>query len=133
MERESRCQVFLFFFQAEDGIRDLTVTGVQTCALPIYLFHPFLPVRQAPVCFRPPIRDRQANSAAVAARRICGAQPLNGDFQYGLIAAPMTASMEPPAPIGQLVNTSQPAIYGINRDFRDRSVLRSSRAAEWTT
>src|SRR2546430_752195 len=25
----------LFFFQAEDGIRDLTVTGVQTCALPI--------------------------------------------------------------------------------------------------
>src|SRR2546430_4742456 len=28
--------VFFFFFQAEDGIRDLTVTGVQTCALPIF-------------------------------------------------------------------------------------------------
>src|SRR5205085_2614395 len=28
--------LMLFFFQAEDGIRDLTVTGVQTCALPIY-------------------------------------------------------------------------------------------------
>src|SRR2546430_3848527 len=27
--------ILLFFFQAEDGIRDLTVTGVQTCALPI--------------------------------------------------------------------------------------------------
>src|SRR5690349_24864663 len=26
-----------FFFQAEDGIRDLYVTGVQTCALPIFL------------------------------------------------------------------------------------------------
>src|SRR3989440_2209863 len=26
---------FVFFFQAEDGIRDLIVTGVQTCALPI--------------------------------------------------------------------------------------------------
>src|SRR2546430_5554222 len=26
----------VFFFQAEDGIRDLTVTGVQTCALPIW-------------------------------------------------------------------------------------------------
>src|SRR2546427_6374583 len=26
-----------FFFQAEDGIRDLTVTGVQTCALPIWI------------------------------------------------------------------------------------------------
>src|SRR5688572_33417160 len=29
-----------FFFQAEDGIRDLTVTGVQTCALPILGGHP---------------------------------------------------------------------------------------------
>src|SRR2546421_9344654 len=28
---------FFFFFQAEDGIRDLIVTGVQTCALPIFL------------------------------------------------------------------------------------------------
>src|SRR5256886_8855367 len=28
--------VYFFFFQAEDGIRDLTVTGVQTCALPIF-------------------------------------------------------------------------------------------------
>src|SRR5690625_6825239 len=27
---------FVFFFQAEDGIRDGHVTGVQTCALPIY-------------------------------------------------------------------------------------------------
>src|SRR5687767_15217655 len=27
---------FFFFFQAEDGIRDKLVTGVQTCALPIY-------------------------------------------------------------------------------------------------
>src|SRR5690606_39691824 len=27
--------VFIFFFQAEDGIRDFHVTGVQTCALPI--------------------------------------------------------------------------------------------------
>src|SRR2546430_13372534 len=29
-------EIALFFFQAEDGIRDLTVTGVQTCALPIW-------------------------------------------------------------------------------------------------
>ena len=28
--------VFFFFFQAEDGIRVPCVTGVQTCALPIY-------------------------------------------------------------------------------------------------
>src|SRR2546429_3127437 len=35
--RYGACSVcrFLFFFQAEDGIRDVAVTGVQTCALPI--------------------------------------------------------------------------------------------------
>src|SRR3989449_6107249 len=35
-------QLFFFFFQAEDGIRDVAVTGVQTCALPIWrLIGPF--------------------------------------------------------------------------------------------
>src|SRR5690554_7540393 len=35
--------VFFFFFQAEDGIRDADVTGVQTCALPIlFTEHDFL-------------------------------------------------------------------------------------------
>ena len=29
--------IIFFFFQAEDGIRDWSVTGVQTCALPILL------------------------------------------------------------------------------------------------
>src|SRR5256885_6786130 len=32
--------IFFFFFQAEDGIRDYKVTGVQTCALPISLSFP---------------------------------------------------------------------------------------------
>src|SRR3712207_5241266 len=31
------CPVDIFFFQAEDGIRDIGVTGVQTCALPILI------------------------------------------------------------------------------------------------
>src|SRR6266498_2996680 len=35
-EKYSRA-AFVFFFQAEDGIRDADVTGVQTCALPIFL------------------------------------------------------------------------------------------------
>src|SRR5258708_12708289 len=33
---DSMCLVRCFFFQAEDGIRDDLVTGVQTCALPIF-------------------------------------------------------------------------------------------------
>src|SRR2546427_6983584 len=43
------CQ-FFFFFQAEDGIRDLTVTGVQTCALPISATGQFRPSQ---ACQRP--------------------------------------------------------------------------------
>src|SRR5256886_3788005 len=35
LSQSTGCCVSVFFFQAEDGIRDLTVTGVQTCALPI--------------------------------------------------------------------------------------------------
>src|SRR5207245_6860340 len=34
-DHHRRAVTLLFFFQAEDGIRDATVTGVQTCALPI--------------------------------------------------------------------------------------------------
>src|SRR5256886_11440249 len=41
------CGAWFFFFQAEDGIRDLTVTGVQTCALPI--FRPLLADRDPQV------------------------------------------------------------------------------------
>src|SRR5205807_2901804 len=36
---EPICTIFFFFFfQAEDGIRDYKVTGVQTCALPIFTY-----------------------------------------------------------------------------------------------
>src|SRR2546426_4914325 len=44
--------LFFFFFQAEDGIRDYKVTGVQTCALPIWsapstMSSPFCDTRRA--------------------------------------------------------------------------------------
>src|SRR5256884_2146526 len=44
-----------FFFQAEDGIRDVAVTGVQTCALPISIGGPLVLQRYSPrqaVCLR---------------------------------------------------------------------------------
>src|SRR2546428_10322793 len=63
-----RVVVFFFFFQAEDGIRDLIVTGVQTCALPILIKRPF-PVSTASVC--PPRKGRfiSADGSAQAPRR----------------------------------------------------------------
>src|SRR2546427_9566376 len=53
--------LFFFFFQAEDGIRDLTVTGVQTCALPIFRGRP------APATFR-------ASATECADRRLSSAK-----------------------------------------------------------
>src|SRR3989449_2146762 len=43
MNFTSLIRFFFFFFQAEDGIRDVAVTGVQTCALPICLGDPTRP------------------------------------------------------------------------------------------
>src|SRR5699024_11565904 len=40
---------YYFFFQAEDGIRDRNVTGVQTCALPILIYETWRIVRLGPV------------------------------------------------------------------------------------
>src|SRR2546429_2075254 len=46
MWRERIMYVLFFFFQAEDGIRDVAVTGVQTCALPIYEVEVVLLIQQ---------------------------------------------------------------------------------------
>src|SRR5690606_41038870 len=48
-----------FFFQAEDGIRDFHVTGVQTCALPISLHERSGLRRRAPWLFVPDSGRRQ--------------------------------------------------------------------------
>src|SRR5690554_7030060 len=61
---------FFFFFQAEDGIRDADVTGVQTCALPIY----------------PPLDDTRFPALASMP---CGAQPMpvlvHGEIPEGYV------------------------------------------------
>src|SRR5256886_5559851 len=59
---ESLCRV-VFFFQAEDGIRDLTVTGVQTCALPI--------------CTRPAKRVRRRSAPNLVAPKLYRDVPRN--------------------------------------------------------
>src|SRR5256886_12707739 len=50
----------IFFFQAEDGIRDLTVTGVQTCALPISIY--VQGSLTQPLEFRAPALELQAGT-----------------------------------------------------------------------
>src|SRR5260370_15784681 len=66
------CNVCIFFFQAEDGIRDSSVTGVQTCALPIYIDAPC--GRPRPTnCF--PTRRASAPSRAPVTWSAKGAPP----------------------------------------------------------
>src|SRR3712207_9314870 len=48
---------FFFFFQAEDGIRDIGVTGVQTCALPILAYGTVVHVVQLAVAGGDPYPD----------------------------------------------------------------------------
>src|SRR5690349_24923291 len=55
--------LLFFFFQAEDGIRDLYVTGVQTCALPIWA------TRGGVVHVSVVATNRQTSSAGIARAR----------------------------------------------------------------
>src|SRR2546427_7338950 len=66
------CLFFFFFFQAEDGIRDLTVTGVQTCALPIW---PRPPGPTATESRRAGAARRRLRRRAAGGRRAAGAAP----------------------------------------------------------
>src|SRR2546427_1531155 len=69
---------FFFFFQAEDGIRDLTVTGVQTCALPISPSHRCrapLPWSHHPPGLRPVPAGARPSVASRGAPRTRGAPP----------------------------------------------------------
>src|SRR2546430_7046847 len=82
--RRYGCVCFFFFFQAEDGIRDLTVTGVQTCALPIYPSRA-MPVIGAVSAESRRMRRRQAiiwSLAALATLSI-------GAFVWSLLRVPL--------------------------------------------
>src|SRR5437867_8402699 len=70
---------FFFFFQAEDGIRDRTVTGVQTCALPICRFrrsHPSYPATRRRIMRNPFL----ARSQAFASRELHMSQSRQPDY-----------------------------------------------------
>src|SRR2546427_2765981 len=70
----SSCLLTFFFFQAEDGIRDLTVTGVQTCALPIW--RPAAGSRE-PRVRRDPAAGRRPRSALQPVQAWAGRRPRN--------------------------------------------------------
>src|SRR5206468_7109720 len=95
--RTQAVAVYLFLFQAEDGIRDLIVTGVQTCALPIS----GAPLRSAAAGWPPSARRASPRVDAGHPRPptagACGAyQP----------PSPPLASAPSPAPSARLPTTA---------------------------
>src|SRR6266568_84396 len=89
---------FFFFFQAEDGIRDGTVTGVQTCALPISQHDAFaedaLERLTATACRVTPEIDRMGLRLATPGLRL---QP------HEIVTVPMTAGAIQVTPSGGLI------------------------------
>src|SRR2546430_12860067 len=78
----------LILFQAVDGIRDLTVTGVQTCALPIYPDGARRTARDARRVARPGAQRRRKRSAVGRASPNGGVAPKEGaDPAEGAVAA----------------------------------------------
>src|SRR2546430_1357706 len=106
------CLNKFYFFQAEDGIRDLTVTGVQTCALPISTPRP-LPTRARSSTMMAPA------PAVTAARARSNGVPESGASASG---APSRRSsemvqIEPPG----LRPDDQVPLFGIRLIYKDRA------------
>src|SRR2546421_6164159 len=67
---------WFFFFQAEDGIRDLIVTGVQTCALPISIRRRDSNAADSIRCLLKIFESNLPHSNRVAESRACGSELL---------------------------------------------------------
>src|SRR6266700_7932978 len=83
---------FFFFFQAEDGIRDFHVTGVQTCALPIsgrlvgmHFFNP-APVMRLVEVVSTVLTEPAAGQAVTALARRLGKTPVQVTDRAGFVA-----------------------------------------------
>src|SRR5439155_13519509 len=84
--------VVVFFFQAEDGIRDGHVTGVQTCALPIWFF-----ISEAPEFERwlETERARLKDAASRSAHALIERSEASGDFAAAASWARRAARLTP--------------------------------------
>src|SRR5206468_10198254 len=97
-----------FFFQAEDGIRDLIVTGVQTCALPI--------------CLRPAARGGRPGHALVAASGRCPGPAPEGRQSIASALTPRNFAPrgEGPAPEGRQSIARRSEERRVGKEWRSR-------------
>src|SRR2546422_4072625 len=113
-----------FFFQAEDGIGDVAVTGVQTCALPISPSTPRAPRALAPA---PPDAARASRPAP---RRPARAAARTPPPQAGSSGGRVLPPSPPTLPGGRALKDSLPVAR--ERSRQDRPWSRRSRRARYT-
>src|SRR3989441_13270553 len=105
--------LYFFFFQAEDGIRDKLVTGVQTCALPIY-------VTRARAAYLAELTHRRQDDTAwynAGTAALAG-----GDLETAQQAlARAAASLEPDIRFRALYNLGLLALRVAGADTRNRA------------
>src|SRR3989475_4223870 len=107
--------LFFFFFQAEDGIRDLTVTGVQTCALPICSEGLVYSRR---IGRAPQLAGTYSDTTSPAFTRILGAGKLTGRLPGGLTIGALDAVTQHVTGVGGV--TIEPTTnYGVVRLRQD--------------
>src|SRR3712207_3497156 len=109
---------FVFFFQAEDGIRDIGVTGVQTCALPISIAFwavpgPGLADEETPLAFdASPAVAADARVVTEIEHRLLGNPNIEGiALRYGFFYGPGTW-FSPDGDVAQQVRQQQFPIVG---------------------
>src|SRR2546428_5586974 len=96
----SMSSIFFFFFQAEDGIRDLIVTGVQTCALPIFIDLSDRP-RVRPSLFVGPHPSAMALRGTDLFVALAGSNGVaRVDVATGRVMEQLTVALTPRAPVG---------------------------------
>src|SRR2546430_11125585 len=86
--RQPRAIIRSFFFQAEEGMRALTVTGVQTCALPICHSLPRAEIGKSTEGLSKPLETKEQLIDAVSSRftrlrtrlKLCGADPADSEI-----------------------------------------------------
>src|SRR5438876_12387560 len=109
-----------FFFQAEDGIRDGRVTGVQTCALPI--------------CRTPQLRHRfeEFGSATDAVDALSVPSRLDGRYQAIVLSGTKVRAYDRDhyKPLVDLVMTADVPVFGICGGMQILAVSAGGRLAE---
>src|SRR5256885_12926659 len=108
-----------FFFQAEDGIRDYKVTGVQTCALPIY--------RTGLARIEKAVKERlgQAEQEPLMPHDLINSKPISAALKEFFGASQLSQFMDQTNPLAEITHKRRVSALGPGRSEEHTSELQS--------